>query len=973
MPRFISLPAGLLWPGLTLLYLLLPGHRLALLNGLPLSDFALGAGLLLTLATWCDQRSNRTFHRAAASAAVIACGLKLLLAAPALPYGLTATYSTSADPAAPAERSTEWQRLAPATRVDSTLSLVGDQFPLHFFNDFKRFNYYTAGQPRRDLLPFAVIWQGWLAEPADGQRCLRLEANGTASLRLGSSATARLDRQSHVETRDVCAPVTHGTNPLEVRFSRPQDGVPYLVVSSLTPNGQLSPLPVNHLLRTSAEPGQLELDQWLGRSAYALDLLVTATIAFGVLLALRSLWLGRRYTRTILAGTVLLAFLEALTAFRHFAGHTPILSGGNDWLAYETFARDVGFNGLLMTGGKPLGQGEAFYYQPLYAYFLAALHLTLGESVYGLLIAQYTLVAVAGVLCYLLARELFGQGAAVATLALFWAFRYLIFNQVASTLLSENLVQLIVPAMLLLLVRWTRTWRRVELVGGGVLIGLAILTRTTPLLFLPLALPLVARAHFARFGQRRAALGAAALLLLVALAVFGLSPLRNYLVAGRPLLFPESASTNIYETHRPSAKVDLSTIDHDPLYDRLDLDRRAREVAEFIRQDPLGYAATLVPMGLYPLGITGPALGTHQVQIELLALTALYLAGLVWLPTARSGRAWLVHAFILTHFGQMMVFMSHQYGFRLPLPMYGPMLAIAGASLLVIARFAARALSMASTGPRWLLAGSALALALLWSGRELARPREVEAAVFGLGGDAAAAARAVRAAPASWQADRVYFVGLDQRSTGVTYLPGLAYREMKWFDQSAALVWPAEEQQGLLVLDRGDDPVLLNDCWAPLARQAELSTTAPNDRRLLPIPLAAERTCAISTRRIASFGGLLDLLDLRVASQPVGPGYDLRFGWRVAQRPSFRVSPVLERLDNTGDSAANPAAEVYPAGSWEPGEIIAARLPLPSAAGPDSSGESFAFGFARGGTSPSRLAIDDPLPLYGQTRLSIVR
>src|SRR5688572_27762865 len=111
MPRFISPPAGLLWPGPTLLYLLLPGHPLALLNGLPLSDFALGAGLLTALAAWCDQRPHRTFHRAAALAALIACGLKLLLAALALPYGLTATYPTSADPAAPTERSTEWQRL----------------------------------------------------------------------------------------------------------------------------------------------------------------------------------------------------------------------------------------------------------------------------------------------------------------------------------------------------------------------------------------------------------------------------------------------------------------------------------------------------------------------------------------------------------------------------------------------------------------------------------------------------------------------------------------------------------------------------------------------------------------------------------------------------------------------------------------------------------------------------------------------
>src|SRR6059058_365927 len=55
MPRFTSAPAGLLWPGLPLLYLLLPGHPLALVNGLPLSNLALGAGLLLLLAALCHR------------------------------------------------------------------------------------------------------------------------------------------------------------------------------------------------------------------------------------------------------------------------------------------------------------------------------------------------------------------------------------------------------------------------------------------------------------------------------------------------------------------------------------------------------------------------------------------------------------------------------------------------------------------------------------------------------------------------------------------------------------------------------------------------------------------------------------------------------------------------------------------------------------------------------------------------------
>jgi dolichyl-phosphate-mannose-protein mannosyltransferase len=976
MPRFAaaSAPVWLIWPGLPLLYLVLPGHPLGLFSGVPLGDLAVGCGLVVGLLAWVGARPGAWLVRRAVPVVVLAGGLKLVLAAVALPYGLAASYWTSSDPAAAAERSTEWLRVGGGTRVDRGLSLAGDQFPLYFFNDFKRFNYYTANQPRRDLLPFSVIWRGWLTWPDTRAGCLQLAANGSASLQLETATTERLAGLSHVEARTVCAVGGSGMSPLEVRFSRPEGGVPYLVVSEVTEDGGTRPLAGERLLRAPSEPGRIQLDRWLGWVAWWLDLLTVSAVGLVLTRAAwehgRRGWRGLGWERPLLAGSVLVAFGEGLANYRHFAGRTPLLSGGNDWLAYETFARDIAFNGLLMTGGKAPGQGEAFYYQPLYAYFLAGLHWLVGESVYGPLVAQYTLVAVAGVLCYLLARELFGRAAALATLGLFWAFRYLIFDQVADLLLSENLVALIVPAMLLLLVRWTRTWRRSDLVGGSVLIGLAILARTTPLLFLPPALLLLGRAQWRKFGQRRAAPGAAGLALLVTLAVFSLAPIRNYLVAGRAVLLPESASTNIYETHRPSARVDLSRVDRDPLYNRLGLDRRTREVAEFIRQDPLGYAATLVPMGLYPLGITGPALGTGQVQVELLLLSGLYLLGLCGLPAARTVPAWLVHAFVLTHFGQMMVFMSHQYGFRLPLPMYGPMLAIGGAALLALVRPLGRLVGRPAVGRAQLVAGVAVGLALVWSGLQIVRTRDVEDGVFGLGGDAAPAARAVRAAPDSWQADRLYFGGVDRRSSSVAYLPGLAYREMKWFDQSAALVWPAEGERGLLVLARSSEPALLAECWSAAARQAELA--GPGAERVIrPVPPAAERSCLPGERPVASFAGLLDLLGTRVTDSNEGGSGEVRVAWRVAQRPGFGVPGIVEARDGNGAMVGTTSAEPYAAGSWEAGEVVVARLKRPSPTEPAAGGD-LALSFGRGGTA-NRLSIDDPLPLFGQTRLQISR
>lgn len=975
------LPAALLWPALPLLYLLLPGHPLGRLDGLPWDNLELGLALVVTLTAWCGVRPSARLGRVFGAILLGACLLKLVLAGAALPYGLVAAYRTSADPSQPPERSTEW-RLPEATRVDPVIDFAGDRFPLHFFNDL-RFNYYKPSQPRRDLLPFSVTWRGYLDIPAAGEYCFTLQANGGASLALAGLPTATIQRANHVEAREVCGALERGPAPLTVQYTRQEGSVPRVaLLAGRTEEGV--PLAADRLFRAPVAPEAAARDRALGGLAQELD--ATFILACGALVvaAVRRRLLAAGLPRTVaawerplLALAVLGALLEGLAVHRHFAGRTPLLSGGNDWLAYESFARDILLNGPLMTGGKPLGEGEPYYYQPLYAYFLAGLHLLLGESVYGVLLAQYVLVALAGVLTYLLARELFGRRAAVGAFALFWILRYLIFNQVAGLLLSENLVAVLVPASLLALVRWERaagpppkgaSWHSPALIGGGVLLGLAILTRSTPLLFLPPALLVIALAARRAYGGWRPALASAGVLLVATLAVFSLAPLRNQLVAGRPVLLPESATTNIDLVHRPTAKVDLSKIDRNPLYNRLGLDQRTREVLEFIRQDPLGYAATLVPMGLYALGITGPALGTPQVQYELVALSALYAGGSLLAP-ARARPVWLLHAFILTHFLQMMVFMSHQYGFRLPLPMYGPMTVIAGLAALTMLASAWRRLDARAraTQPwwravRWTRAESTLLAALAlaagcWTLWEFARPRAVEETVFGLGGDAGAAARVVAASPIAWQADRIYFAGRDQRSLSVAYLPGLAYRDMKWIDLSQAVVWPAEDKHGLLVYRAGATGPLA-DCWrAPFG-----SEQRGDDPRLQWLPLATERRCVPTARRLASFAGLLELIEAQtVPSASNGPL--VRVVWRIVQRPIFDVALVVEQLDPRENVIAQRQFTPYPAAFWEPGETVVATLPLP----PAPEQHRLAVGFARDGAS-RRLTIDDPLPLYGQSR-----
>ena len=105
--------------------------------------------------------------------------------------------------------------------------------------------------------------------------------------------------------------------------------------------------------------------------------------------------------------------------------------------------------------------------------------------------------------------------------------------------------------------------------------------------------------------------------------------------------------------------------------------------------------------------------------------------------------------------------------FRLPLPMYGPMTAVAGQVVRTMATRSFVAWRRAEwlrpeRSPAYLM--TALLAALGLSAVQVLRSQDVEARIFGLGGDAGPAARAVATSEMAWQADRIYFSGQDGRS-----------------------------------------------------------------------------------------------------------------------------------------------------------------------------------------------------------------
>ena len=657
-------------------YLLAPGHPLTLLQGVPLNALGLGlvGGLAIVLYGFGRPRAGR-WSAVAMVGVLMLVGLKVGLWWSAPTYGLAASYYSRARIGGAPERSIE-HRGVDYTRVEAGPG--SEPLGLHFFNDLERFNFYEDGQPDRRALPFAVRWEGFLQVPADGAYLFELTSSGSAALSLDGRPVLTVAGGRGQPADRATLALSAGRRSVQVDLVHMAGVSPSLGLGWDLGDG-LVPLAAPFLTVEPAERAWLARDAVLSQVAHGLD------VAFIVLLVGLCSWVAtsRRgsWERPLLALFVGAVFAHALATTQHLYREPVILEGGQDWLTYESYARDILLNGPLMTLGKPLGEGRPFFFQPFYPYYLAGLHWLTGEDLWGPTVLQLLGLGVSAVLLYYLARRLFGWEAGLGTLTLFvilWATQL---DWVARKLLSENLYFLLLPAAILTLLRYLDEGRWRDLVVAGVLFGLASITRAPTLLYVPLAAIVVAVVCRRRGASGRSAALAVLALLGLTAGVAAFVPVRNYVVAGRPSLVATNGGATLLLAHQPTPRVRLARVDQDPVYNLLNLDRPTREVVEFVRQDPVGYAATLAPLGLYALGFSGAVEGSADLQPELVGLTLLYLAALFVLPAGRSLRAALLHLFIVTHFVMMMTFLPYVYGYRQVLPMQLLMLVFAGALL----------------------------------------------------------------------------------------------------------------------------------------------------------------------------------------------------------------------------------------------------------------------------------------------------
>lgn len=684
--RQIKQQTHLLVPLVWLIYLTIPVEGWGVFHGRPF-------GLLQTaaLATACWIWSTRRSLRLT-SLVGVALVAKLVLGTTLLaPRGFEAAYHANADLSGPVERSTEsGDRLI--TRIDPRLEFDGSSLPLYFFNDAKRFNFYLPAQPDRTTLPFSVIWQGVLdVRQAGVQRFYVRSPGGSVQLDIGDALSIRIPPSTARWVGE--APLVRGFHRIRIALAAGQ-GASRSFSAGVLAGDQERPFDAGTVFRRAVSPAKLVVDRAIGVISIFIDLILCGWLTLALAAGLRDAWVRLRHgfrPRDAITLMWVLAIADALVFALPVLGHMTTLSGGNDWLSYETLARDIGLNGLLMSNGAAPKVGRPFYFQPLYPYFLAACHWLFGEGLSGVYFVQRLLVWATVVTLWRTTARLFGERTGFVGLVTAAVVVYAKFASLAGVLLSEALFVPLVCAWAFALVRLAHTAEpsRRQVIATGIAGGVATLTRSTLLLGWIAVLPALAAALWrTRRRWSTLALVASAMCLVVSLAT-----MRNWIVAREFVPINNSGSLNLSIGNQPTFKLAPTPPGRMATYTRLRLDANTQDVAEYACQAPGMFLDGIRRKALFTLGwfeSLVPGAGRSDLYIgewaAAVVSVGLLLAGLV--PSAVSLTvAALPLLLALSYFAAVVIIFPNGYGDRFIFPFYALLVPYVAMALAAAYRF----------------------------------------------------------------------------------------------------------------------------------------------------------------------------------------------------------------------------------------------------------------------------------------------
>src|SRR5262245_31285829 len=275
-------------------------------------------------------------------------------------------------------------------RIDRRVDFNGPSFNLPFFNDLFRYGEHYSPQRRDVEFSFRVQWTGYAA--LDEQEPLSFTVSCLGDLSFNVDTKSEFagkcpgEGSFNISTRLL----PKGLHLIEARYTKPPFSTPRAVIE---PDGPWRILPVRVSPRAASRGAVLtQLTTVLGWTACALLLLSLWRAYSPVTEMIRIVATeGLRRIAVVAAFTILLAM--AVNASLVYRNVTMNILTGDDPLAYESFARDIFFNGLLLPSWK-----APFYFYPFYPYVLAVAHIVFGEDLssavvlHGLCLASLALL-----------------------------------------------------------------------------------------------------------------------------------------------------------------------------------------------------------------------------------------------------------------------------------------------------------------------------------------------------------------------------------------------------------------------------------------------------------------------------------------------------------------------------------------------------------------------------------------------------
>lgn len=518
--------------------------------------------------------------------------------------GFQARYFANATAEGAHERGTEHPEAA-FTRIDRELDFgrgVRD-FPLAFFNDNSRFNFYRVGEPQRRLLEFSIAWSGWWR--ANGSPALYLDAPGaSAQLFVNSNLVAEVTPQSGPATGS--AMLIGDWQRVHVTFLSPYGG-PRRFSAGVIDGGERRPFGADAVRTQQLSPSEHRAAVGAGAVKTIVDGIVLAWLtAIAGLLLLRRLgevWTDPLHAdRAAIAVVVAAGFIESMRYALPWTRQLLLLAGGDDPMTYEGYARDIQFNGLLMNGGRPAGEGEPFYYQAFYPYFLAAAHGIFGEGMFGVLLLQRFFVVLTAVAILRIAVELVGSKVWPVALAVGGLFVWWKFAPIAADLLNESLYVPLLMTWTVMLIRTCRAPAVGRATLTGVAAGFAAITRSTAILAWPLVWLLCAW----QWRRRRGWIRLTTVMVACSLAVFSLIAVRNWIVAHRFVASSTELGITLLGGNEPPPWLKIDMGPRGAFYERLALNPNTAKVVEFAITAPSTFAMGLARKAAFALGFYEP-------------------------------------------------------------------------------------------------------------------------------------------------------------------------------------------------------------------------------------------------------------------------------------------------------------------------------------------------------------------------------